>query len=261
MLHITSRKNSKIRQIRALARRKERKAQGLFVVEGIRHVGEAVETETPLEYVLYSPDLLTSNFALALIEELERKGERCYSTTGDIFSELSFKENPQGILAVVGWQERRLDSLSPANFELGVAMVSPQDPGNVGTVLRTIDAVGADGLLLIDESVDPTHPTAVRASMGALFHLAVVQVPFSEFSIWSHTQGYHVYGSSAHGSTDYREVAYLHPAILLLGSEREGLRNEHKGVCEKMICLPMRGQTTSLNLSVAAGVLLYEMIR
>ncbi len=261
MFDITSRQNAKIKQVRALGRKKERAAQGLFVVEGIRHVGEAAEAGADFEYVLYAPDLLTSDFANTLIADLQARDVPCYSTDGEALTSVTDKENPQGLLAVVRWQPASLNDLNPANFAWGVALVAPQDPGNVGTILRTLDAAGADGLLLLENSVDPTHSTAVRASMGTLFWKPVVQTSFTEFAIWAKAQGYHVYGTSAHGSLDYRAVGeYKRPAILLLGSEREGLNTEQIAACEQLIKLPMSGRATSLNLAVAAGILIYQMI-
>jgi TrmH family RNA methyltransferase len=119
----------------------------------------------------------------------------------------------------------------------------------------------ASGLLLLESSVDAYHPTAVRASMGAIFRHAVVTASFADFVRWARRQGYHIYGSSAHAEWDYRQVENYHkPAILLLGSEREGLTPEQCAVCERILLLPMRGKVTSLNLAVAAGVLLYTML-
>src|SRR5205807_1781771 len=136
---------------------------------------------------------------------------------------LSERENPTGLLAVVRQQRRALADLNPTNLAWAVAAVSPQDPGNVGTIVRTIDAVGASGLILLDSGVDPYHPTAVRASLGSLFRVPIATAAFSEFAAWARPHAYHVYGTSAHGTTDYLDVpGYSLPAILLLGSEREG---------------------------------------
>ncbi len=259
-IHITSRQNPHIRQIRALAQRKQRAEQGLFVVEGIHPIGAAVEAGALIEYLLYSPDLLTSEFAKSLVARAAEKGVRVFTTTPEIFASLADKENPQGLLAVVRQFPHPLDSLNPENFAWGVALVSPQDPGNLGTILRTIDAVGASGLLLLDHAADPYHPTAVRASMGALFWKPIVQSSFADFAAWAKSHGYHVYGSSARGDTPYADAAlYRRPAILLLGSEREGLTPEQTQLCEVILRLPIEGHATSLNLAVAAGVLLYNM--
>jgi TrmH family RNA methyltransferase len=199
---ITSHANPKVKQVRALRQRKTRQESGLFLVEGIRHVGEAVEAGASLESIVYAPERLTSDYALQLVREQEQRGIPCYPVSAGVFESVADKENPQGILAVVHMQTRRLDELDPAGFPWGVALVAPQDPGNVGTILRTIDAVGASGLLLLDSSVDLYHPGAVRASMGAIFWLPVVSAAFDEFAAWSRRHAYHVFGTSAHGSVD-----------------------------------------------------------
>jgi TrmH family RNA methyltransferase len=263
---ISSRTNPKIKEIRALRQRKKRQESGLFLVEGIRHVGEAVEAgqrgnSFVVETILWSPDLLRSEFARQIVEEQSTRGVLCIPVSPDIFASIAEKENPQGILAVVRPPTIRLGDLSSENMDWAVALVAPQDPGNLGTILRTADAVGAEGLLLLDSSVDPYHPSSVRASMGAIFWRPVVSATFEEFAAWAGKHGYHIYGTSARGSVDYLSVErYDKPRILLLGSEREGLTAEQAAVCEQFVRLPMLGRATSLNLAVAAGVLLYAML-
>jgi TrmH family RNA methyltransferase len=257
---ITSRQNSKIKQVRALRQRKQRQAQNLFVVEGIRHVGEAVESGVRIEYLLYAPDLLVSGYAQSLVETCQNSGVDAFACSSEVFKNAADKENPQGLLAVVHTHLNTLSALSPANFSFGAAITSPQDPGNLGTILRTLDAVGADGLILLDGGVDPFHPSAVRSSMGTFFTLLMVSTEFASFQQWSRQHKYQIYGSSAHGEQDYRDTTYQSPAILLLGSEREGLTDVQAAACKTIVKLPMRGQASSLNLSVASGVLLYEMM-
>ena len=261
MAPITSKSNPKIKEVRALKERKARAESGLFVVEGIRHVAEAIEAGAPVEYLVYCPDLLTSPFGRDLVDQQRAKRLPVHSVTAPVFATLSERENPTGLLAVVRQQRRKLAELSPANLGWGVAVVAPQDPGNLGTIVRTIDAVGANGLLLLDSGVDPYHPTAVRASLGSLFWVPMATASFAEFAAWAKQHAYHLYGTSAHGATPYQQVpAYQRPAILLLGSEREGLTAEQGAACEVVLQLPMRGKATSLNLAVAAGVMLYAML-
>ena len=257
---ITSRTNPRIKHARALRQRKARQETGLFLIEGIRPVGEALEASVPVEAIYFAPDLLESPYARQLIESQAIRGVPCFATSAEVFETLADKENPQGILAVARQKSYSLADLSPGNFPWGVALVSPQDPGNVGTILRTIDAVGASGLLLLDTSVDPYHPASVRASMGALFWCPVVSAVFDDFAAWVQRHGYHIYGTSAHAERDYRHVsAFPRPLILLMGSERAGLTLEQAAVCQELIRLPMHGRSTSLNLAVAAGVLLYAI--
>ncbi len=256
---ITSRRNMKVRAARALRRRKTRVQKGLFLVEGIRHVAAAVEAGYPLEAIFYAPDLLESAFALEMVKKAQGEGVVCYAVSAEVFDALAEKAGPQGILAVARQQWARLEGLTPKNFAWGAALIAPQDPGNIGTVLRTLDAVGADGLLLLEGGADPWHPTAVRAGMGAHFWLRMARASWETFAAWARARGYHLYGSSARGEADFRAVDYRRPCVLLLGSEREGLAEEQMEVCERVVRLPMRGRGSSLNLGVAAGVLLYAM--
>lgn len=260
MTLITSRQNPKIKQIRALSRRKERQKTGLFVVEGIRHVGEAVESGAEIEYLLHAPDLLESDFAYSLLTQMKLKNVPVYTTTTDIFSDLAGREHPQGILGVVRQMDTSLGILNENNLRWGVVIENPQDPGNLGTILRTLDAAGGDGLVVIGSGTDIQHPTAVRASMGTVFWKPVVYVSMEEFKAWQKVNNYHLYGSSASGSEDYGMIGYQLPALLLLGSEREGLSDDLLSMCEAVVRLPMKGRATSLNLSVAAGILIYQMM-
>ena len=263
---ISSLSNAKIKQVRQLRQRKHRQEGSLVLVEGIHHVGEAAAAAAgmqgcTIDSIFYAPDLLKSDFAAGLIDGQAGLGVPCYPVTPEVFASIADKENPQGILALVHLLHTGLSELTPQNFPWGVALVAPQDPGNIGTILRTIDAVGASGLLLLDSGANPYHPSAVRASMGTLFWYPVVQAPFPDFVRWARGCGYVIYGTSAHGSRDYRQVErYQQPAILLLGSEREGLSQDQIASCDILLRLPMRGRASSLNLAVAAGVLLYTML-
>jgi len=261
---ITSPANAHIKAARALARRKERDATGCCVAEGIFHVGEALDAadagRARVEYVLTAPDLLVSDFGRGLVARAAAAGVAVYETTAEVLAGVAGKDNPQGLLAVVRPRRARLDELDAGNAPWLVAAVAPQDPGNVGAILRTIDAVGASGLLLLDGGVDALHPAAVRASMGAVFHRPVVAAAFADFLGWARAGGYRLIGTSARGQADYRRVErYTLPLVLLLGSEREGLTAAQTAACDALLRLPMRGRATSLNLAVAAGVMLYAI--
>jgi TrmH family RNA methyltransferase len=261
MALISSRSNPNVKSARALRQRKARQETNLFLVEGIRHVGEAVSADAGIESIFYAPDLLRSDYAFSLIEGLSDKGVSCLATTAEVFQSIAEKENPQGIIAIVRKPGTQLDDLAPQIFPWGVAIINPQDPGNIGSILRTIDAVGASGLLLLDNSVDPTHPSAVRASMGTIFWHPVVRTSFTNFKEWTQRHNYHVYATSARAKFNYRNIkVYKTPRILLMGSERQGLTQEQLQISENQIRLPMSGRTTSLNLSVATGIMLYAML-
>jgi TrmH family RNA methyltransferase len=170
---------------------------------------------------------------------------------------LAGRENPQGILALVRQRTWKLADLEPP--EIAVALVSPQDPGNLGTILRTMDAVVADALFLLDGGVELYHPTVIRSSMGAIFWKPVVRTSFDEFLAWARAGKLQLIGSSAHADVDYRTLVPRQPWVLVLGNEQKGLSGDRLKACDVTVSLPMQGRASSLNLAVAAGVLLYAL--
>ena len=250
---ITILTNPLIKKVRSLRQRKARAETGLFIVEGLHHVGEALEAGWEIDSILYSPDVLASDFGRHLISRVTPAAQ---PVSAQVMASLADKDNPQGILAVVHQKLMRLDDLDSVKF--GAAVVSPQDPGNIGTILRTLDAVSADALFLLDGGVDPYHPTSVRASMGMIFWKPIVQTSFGEFMDWSQRGGYQRIATSAHAEQSYLDLKPHAPWILVLGSEQKGLTAEQIKACDVSVSLPMRGRASSLNLAVAAGILLYQ---
>jgi len=250
---ITSLSNPLVKQARALRQKKAREESRLFLVEGIHHVGEVVEADWVVESILYAPDLLTSDFALDFIS---RQAFRPQPVSAHVMESLAGKENPQGILAVVHQKQAKLSDLK--SLSTAVALVSPQDPGNVGTILRTLDAVGGDALFLLDGGVELYHPSLVRASMGTIFWKPIIQASFDDFVRWAREGSHQLIGTSARGAMDYQTLTPKIPWILLLGNEQKGLSDQQMQICDVTVSMPMKGRVSSLNLAVAAGVLLYQ---
>jgi len=253
---ITSLGNPLIKQARALRQKKARLESSSFLVEGIHHVGEAVEAGWDVDAVLYAPDLLSSDFARDLIARL---GVKSQPVSTPVMESLTDKDNPQGILAVV--RQRKIEIGDLESVKTAAALVSPQDPGNVGTILRTLDAVGADALFLLDGGVELYHPTVIRSSMGTVFWKPGVQASFEEFVQWSRKGKCQLIGTSARGEVDYRTLVPRVPWVLVLGNEQKGLAPAQREACDMEVSLPMKGRVSSLNLAVAAGVLLYAFQR
>ncbi len=247
--------NRLIKEARALRQRKHRAESNLFLIEGIHHVGAAVEAGWPIEAVLYAPDLLASEYARALLTRLA-SCIRVEAVSAPLMRSLAEKENPQGILAIA--RQKHIGPDEAPSLPCSLALLSPQDPGNVGTILRTLDAVGADGLFLLEGGVDVYHPTCVRASMGAIFWKPVVRATFAEFATWARRGHVQLVGTSAHAAADYRSFTPRRPWALVMGSEQKGLSPEQLHACDVNLALPMHGHVRSLNLAVAAGVLLYH---
>ena len=250
---IVSPSNPLVKQARSLHQKKARTESGLFLVEGIHHVGEVMEAGWDVESILYASGLLTSPFAHDLISRLSFQPQ---PVSAQVMESLADKENPQGIIAIVHQKKSQLKDIK--SVTRAVALVSPQDPGNVGTILRTMDATGADTLFLLDGGVELYHPSVIRASMGTLFWKPIIQTSFDEFQAWVRQGNYQLIGTSAKADVDYHTLVPQIPWILLLGNEQKGLTKEQTSACDVTVSLPMKGRVSSLNLAVAAGVLLYQ---
>jgi TrmH family RNA methyltransferase len=256
---ITSTANPTIKQIRKLREKKERLQTGLFYIEGLRIVIEALQQGAEVECLVVAPDLLTSEFGWQKVEEENRRGIQVLQVGQAVFTSLASKENPQGIAAVVRQRWQDASNLHLASQDLWVALDSVADPGNLGTILRTSDAVGGKGLILLDNSTDPYDLTTIRASMGAIFSQGLVKTTFEQFLQWKQDHDYALVGTSDSASVDYCQASYPLPMILLMGSERLGLSEEHMRACDQLVSIPMVGRSDSLNLAVASGVMLYEI--
>lgn len=261
MTRISNPANPTIKAYRALRQRKARAQSGLFLVEGIRLVAEAVQVGAPLEALIYAPELLSSPFAHQVVAQARERGVRILQVSAAVFESLSDKDNPTGLAAVAPQKWLSLDEVTFAPEQLcWVALDAPQDPGNIGTILRTCDAVGAAGAIVLGNAADPYDPQGVRASMGAIFSQKLARASYADFLAWRARCGARLIGTSDAAQTDYRAADYRKPLILLMGSEREGLPEPIKAACDVMVRLPMRGRCDSLNVAVACGVLLYTIL-
>lgn len=254
---ITSSANPLIKRARALRQRKARAETGLFLVEGIHPVGELIEAGWDVDAILHAPELLNSPFAHELLEQAARRSIRLEPVSASVMEAITDKDHPQGILAIARQRSRSFAELRTARRL--VALVNPQDPGNVGSILRTIDAAGADGLLILDGGVDLYHPTLVRASMGTLFWKPVIQASFTDFKAWADSTQVQLIGTSVRGESAAGTTAPRPPWALVMGNEQKGLAGDQIQSCEFVLSLPMRGRVHSLNLAVAAGILLYQL--
>jgi TrmH family RNA methyltransferase len=256
---ISSKNNARIKAIRRLRSRQERDRTGSFLVEGIRQVSEAIQSRAEITELVVAFDLLRSQFALDEVETQEQLGTSILRVTGDVFASISERDHPQGLAAVVRQPSCRLSDIIPSPDALWVALESVADPGNLGTILRTADAVGASGVILLGRSTDPFDPAAVRASMGAVFTQQIVHTSGPELLRWVKDRRIRIAGTSPSASLDYHEADYPSPLVLLMGSERHGLPEELLRACNPLVRLPMAGRVDSLNLAVATGVMLYEI--
>ena len=262
---ITSFRNPRVKSLRSLRLRKYRQQEGRFLIEGIRIVEEALSQGAPVETLVYAPDLLVSDRARALVEGVD-PGDRL-ALSGEVMATLSDRDQPQGIAAVVRIEDAPLAAISPSQDLLAVVAHQLRDPGNLGAIVRTADAAGASGVIVVEPSVDLYDPQTVRATMGSLFALPIVRLEGGAgLEAWYaelRAMGLPllVAASSAHGQVLYHDVDYARPVVLLVGSERQGLPEGVKQGADVVVRLPLAGRATSLNVSAAAAVLIYEIVR
>ena len=256
---VTSPSNPAIKFIRKLAARKERERSGLFFADGVRVTLTALETGARVQALVLAADLAGER-ARAAARRAAARGLRVIEVSERVYRSLVPDDEPSGLGALVAARPRPIAAANPTAGLCWIALDGVQYPGNLGTILRTGDAVGAAGVILLGSATDPHHPAAVRASMGAVFTQAVLRATHGEFLAWAARSGVHLVGASGEGATTYRAAALSRPLALVLGSERDGLAPALKAACRELVSLPMLGRADSLNLSVAAGVLLYEVL-
>jgi TrmH family RNA methyltransferase len=254
---VTSLTNSTVKAVRALHLRKERDQTGLFVAEGLKAVVEGLDTGHVPAILMHGPEAAGHPLARRAIQAtLAAKGE-VIEVTHDILAKVSRRDNPQAVVGVFRQAFRPLEQLEPQAAPCWVALHRVRDPGNLGTIIRTADAAGCGGVILVGECCDPYSVEAVRATMGSIFAVGLTQASESEFAAWRHAWPGSVVGALLSATLDYRQAAYARPALLLMGNEQQGLPPEMADLCDVNVKIPMRGRADSLNLAVATGVMIY----
>ncbi|CAN5309181.1 RNA methyltransferase [soil metagenome] len=257
---ITAYSNPLIKRVRGLREKRHRRDEGLFLAEGLRILTEARETGRLPVYLFFARESANHPLVRALVADVEAAGGEAIETVPDILSKLSGKDNPQAVVGVFEEFAVVLDQLDRTSAPIWLVAERLRDPGNLGTILRTGDAVGAGGLILIGECADPFSVEAVRASMGALFTVPVVQSGWGEFLIWLRSAPAQLVGLSLDTDHDYRSVRYAAPTFLLTGNEAQGMPDGYAAACDLLVKIPMRGKADSLNAAVATAVMAYEVL-
>ena len=256
---ITAFSNPLVKQVRGLRDKKNRRREGLFMAEGLRILTEALEAGHVPRMIFFGAG--TRHELLdVLIAATEAAGGEAIETNSDILHKLSGKENPQVVLGVYEAFATDLGSLDRTRADLWIVAQALRDPGNLGTILRTGDAVGAGGIILVDDCVDPFSVEAVRASMGALFTQRIAAAGWDEFLPWLRSGEGELIGTSLNAAQDYQEPRYRRPTFILVGNEAQGLPEAHEAECDLLVKIPMAGKADSLNAAVATAVMAYEVV-
>lgn len=258
---ITSAGNAEVKRLRSLHERKFRRQTGLFLAEGMRICTEAVALGWRLHRLAFLDGRGQDRMVRPLLEALARDGGRALPMTESLLSRISGKDNPQMVLGAFEQRWRDADAITPDPERCWIALDRVRDPGNLGTIMRTADATGARGVILIGDCTDPYSVEAVRASMGAVFNVELAAMSEPEFLTLAAGWPGQVIGTALPASRDYRSADYGSPLILLMGNEQAGLTDALMQACTQLVRMPMLGRSDSLNLAVATGITLYEALR
>jgi len=258
---VYSRSNNRVKAIRSLRLRKERERTGLFFIEGIRMVAAALELRAPIQSFVLTPEMLETPLGRELARQQGCGRPPCHQVTAAVFERLTTREGARGIGAVVRQRWETLERARAAEGRPWVVLNAVEHPGNLGTILRTCDAIGGAGVILLGHTTDPYDPAAVRASMWAIFSQRLVRADLAALAEWKQRHGATMVGTAPGAALDYREAEYAHPVVLFMGNEHVGLPVEMQELCDVMVRIPMAGRCDSLNVAVSAGIVLYEIFR
>ncbi|HTK34117.1 MAG TPA: RNA methyltransferase [Caulobacteraceae bacterium] len=253
---ITSLANPTVKAARALHLRKERDESGLFLAEGLKIVAEAFDLGRTPKILMYGPDAADHSLLKRIAAATATAGGEVIEVHRDILEKVSRRDNPQTVVAVFEQVFTPLAALQPG-AGCWVALQAVRDPGNLGTIVRTADAAGCGGVLLVGDCCDPYSVEAVRATMGSIFAVPLFKATAAEFLAWRASWPGSVVGTLLSAVTDYRAADYRRPTLILMGNEQAGLPPDLAAACDVTVKIPMRGRADSLNLSVATGIMIY----
>jgi TrmH family RNA methyltransferase len=256
---VTAFSNSTVKLVRSLRDKKARRSEGLFLAEGLRILTEARDSGLLPEIIVFSAEGAKHPLAAEIIAAAEAAGGDAIETSPDILSKMSGKDNPQMLLGAYRQPDTSLERIERSSAPLWIVAQALRDPGNIGTILRTGDAVGAGGLILIDDCADPFSVEAVRASMGAIFTQQVATARWEEFVAWLRSGEGQLVGTSLKATHDYLETQYRKPCFLLIGNEQQGLPAAYEAECDLLVKIPMAGRADSLNAAMATAVMAFAI--
>lgn len=265
MLHLTSMQNPRIKQVMHLRHKPERDETGLFLIEGYRELLRAVNAGWTVAHLFTCAELFLGTNEPALIQRLAAQGTQILTCSKAVFQKISYRDRPDGLLAVAPQRklsladlEKSLNQTQPPFFVVAEAI---EKPGNLGTILRSSDAVGVDGLIVCDRCTDIYNPNVVRASVGTLFTVPAVEESGEKTLNWLKQQQITVLAATPHADQEFTQVDLTQPIAIAVGTEQLGLSERWMQEAALQVRIPMRGVADSLNVAMATTLLLYEALR
>jgi TrmH family RNA methyltransferase len=259
---VTSLANPIVKSIRALSRKRNRDEEGVFIAEGLKLIIEARDLGWTVRTLVISKNAAGTPLIDRLAAGTVAAGGLVLRASEKVLSAITRRDNPQSAVAVISQRHPKLPAPPTDKDDVWIALDRVRDPGNLGTVIRTADAAGARGVILVGDCTDPYAIETVRATMGSIFALPVVRVSNEEFLAWRQSWPGLVAGTHLAGSVDYRTVDYsASPVLLVMGNEQQGLPEDLASACDVLVRIPQAGRADSLNLAVATAVILFEARR
>jgi RNA methyltransferase, TrmH family len=258
---ITSLQNPRVKQLVKLRDRRDRDEAGLFLVEGYRQIRRALEKNIQLTELYFSPEWFMGENEPALIEQARAAGAQLFELSKEAFAKCAYRDRPDGLLAVAPqWKNSLTDlKLSPTPFLLVVESI--EKPGNLGTILRSADAGGCDGVVVCDAVTDIFNPNVVRASTGVLFSVPIVVAESTVVHAWLKDKGIRTAATTPHTTNIYTQTDLRGPLAIVMGSEQYGLSEFWMKGADTLVRIPMAGQADSLNVAMATIITLFEAVR
>ena len=259
---ITSLANPIIKDIRLLEKKRQRDAAGLFIAEGMKLVIDALDLGWSLKTLIHAASQKGQPHVEKLASRAVAGGSDVLVVPEKVLGTIVRRDNPQMVVGIFAQRVTPLSAIKPARDDVWLGLDRIRDPGNLGTIMRTVDAVGAKGVILIGETTDPFATETVRATMGSVFATPVARASEAEFALFAKSWPGLVVGTHLAGSVDYRTPDYAdQPVLLVMGNEQQGMPDSLVACCHRLVRIPQAGRADSLNLAVATGICLYEVRR
>lgn len=261
---LTSPANPLIKTLKSLERKKERQATGLFLAEGARLVEQGLANGWQPDTLVVAAAVADRPHIAALAERAEAAGARVVLVPERLMTKITHKDNAQSVIATFRQRQRTLDDIgitAAGRKALFIALYEVRDPGNLGTILRTADCAGADGVILVGTCCDPYSFETVRASMGSVFDMPFAQASYDAFEAWRRKAGLASVAASVNGTARHDLVNLQQDTVILMGNEQAGLPPDVEADCDQLVLIPMRGGADSLNLAQATAIMVYEAWR
>lgn len=259
---ITSLSNPIIKDIKSLTQKKNRDASNKFIAEGLKLVIDAIDSGWEIEILIYAKAAVQKEIVQKTAAKVVANSGLVLEVTEKVLTSITRRDNPQMVVGVFKQRFTNLDKLKPENGDTFIALDRVRDPGNLGTIIRTADAAGIKGVILVGATTDAFSIETVRATMGSIFALPILKCDVDTFLNWQNSHDMSVIGSHLKGSVDYRTIDYKSkPTVLLMGNEQAGLPDELASKCDQLARIPQVGDADSLNLAIATALMIYEARR